>query len=220
MGIMQKLETLVRGAAFTGVALASSLGMTYRANAEVIPADFFATTDAKKIELANYDSVVATSNWDDYYSTKIKWDDESKINIPIGYRVWVLDNDQKPSGLYDITTAGRYGFLHAYEDDSLTALIDEGANVGDVMGVLLEEISTGKMYNAQFVDSSYAPISVTFQGDKGRYSKDILVDTTPIIPEPSTLALILAGALTTGAGLGIRRKLKKQANDVPFSNSI
>ncbi len=209
MGIKQKLETMVRGAAFTGVALATSLGMTYRANAEAVPSDFFATTDAKKIKLADYDSVPTTSNWDDYYSTHIRWNDGSKTDVSTGYRVWVYDADKKPCGLFDITTSGKYGFLHAYEDDSTTPTIDEGATKGDTMGVLVEEISTGKMYNAGFVDSSYSPITVTFQADKGRYSKDILVNPTAI-PEPSALVLAVTGALAAGAGLAVRRKLKKR----------
>ena len=150
MGIMHKLETLVRGAAFTGVALASSLGMTYRANAEPIPvpSDFFATSDAKKIQLADYDSVVATSNWGNYYGN-IKWNDLSKINIPVGYRPWFSDDDGKPFGLFDIASpspgVGKYGLLHGYEDDFTTATIDEGANNGDPIYPLVEEISTGKM---------------------------------------------------------------------------
>ncbi len=219
MGIIEKLETmvrgtgtLVRGAAYTGVALASSLGMTYRANAETIPADFFATTDAKKIELADYDSVVTTSNWGNYYGN-IKWDDPTKTSVTVGYRVWGLDDDKKPCSLYDIASpspgVGKWGLSHFYEDDSTTLNTDEGANNGDVIIPLVEEISTGKMYNAWFVDASYNPISITFSGDKLSHKADILVDTNPIIPEPSGLALIITSALTAGAGLGIRRRLRK-----------
>lgn len=206
MKIIQKLETLVKGVAFSGLTLAASFGMADRVKAETVPHDFFATTDAKKIQLANYDSVATTSNWDDYYSTKIKWNDGTKTDVPTGYRVWMLDDDKKPCGLYDISTAGRYGFLHAYEDDALTTTIDEGANSGDVMSVLVEKKDTGDMYNAWFVDSSssYNPITVNFQADKGRYSKDILVNSTSI-PEPSTLALIATGALA-GAGLALKRR--------------
>lgn len=218
MGITEKLETmvrgagtLVRGAAYTGVALASSLAMTSRAYAETIPADFFATTDAKKIQLADYDSVAITDNWDNYYSSNtaskgIRWNDGTKTNVPAGYRVWVLDADNKPCGLYDIATAGSYGLLHAYQDDSTTALIDEGADSGDIMKVLVEKKDTGTMYSAQFVDSSYNPISITFLGDKLSHKADILVSPTAI-PEASTLVLIVSGALA-GAGVAALKKRK------------
>jgi hypothetical protein len=183
---MEKRSFLKR-TGIIGSLMFGSLGLGDRAYAEPIPADFFANNLVNKIVLADYNSVATTSNWDDYYSNKIKWDDGTKTNVPADYRVWMLDDDNKPCGIFDITTAGRYGFLHAYEDDNTTLTIDEGANLGDIMNVLVED-TTGNMYNAEFVDATYNPLIVNFQADKGRYNKDILVNTTPIrIPGDANL---------------------------------
>ena len=195
MKIKERLENFARRfsrkAVVGGLVSILSISIsTKKANADVVPADFFATDTVKVRKLADYDSVVATSNWDDYYG-KIKWDDVSKTDVPIGYRVWMLDKDKKPCGIFNIASSpgiGKYGFLHAYEDDSLTPTIDEGALAGDIMKPYLEEILTGKMYDANF------ETQVVFHADKGRYNVDILVN--PIsIPEPATAGLLGAGFL-------------------------
>ena len=196
MEIREKLKGFGRKVALGGLVAIASLGLADRVKAGVIPEDLFAIDTAKILKLADYDSVQTTSNWDDFYGT-IKWDNLGKNNLPIGYRVWALDDDKKPCGIFDINTSGLYGFLHAYEDDALTLTIDEGANAGDTMYVLVQEIATKKMYEARFVNEP-----ASFHADKGRYSQDILVNTTPI-PEPATLGLM-------GVGFAGLLALKKQ----------
>jgi len=208
MKIKERLENFARRfsrkAVVGGLVSILSISIsTKKANADVVPADFFATDTAKVLKMANYDSVVTTSNWDDYYG-KVRWNDISKTNVPIGYRVWMLDKDMKPCGIFNISTAGSYGFLHAYEDDALTTTIDEGALVGDIMKPYLEEILTGKVYDADFETQA------VFHADKGRYNVDILVN--PIsIPEPATAGLLGAGFL---GWLALRKWKTKKENDV------
>jgi hypothetical protein len=198
-----EIGSFFRRAGIVSSLMISSIGLSNRANAEtILPADFFANNTAKMLELANYDSVPTTSNWDNYFSTSIKWNDFAKTNLSTDYRVWTLDANKKPNGLFDITTAGKYGLLHSYADDTTTPTIDEGAHVGDLMSVIVEKRDTGAMYNAQFVDASYNPTSIIFQGDTLNHKADILVDPRPIVPEPSGLALIVSSAI---AGAGLRR---------------
>lgn len=184
--MLEKTKSFFRKAAFGGLVSIVSLGVVDRAKADAVPTDFFATNTEKILKLADYTAVQTTPNWDDFYGT-IKWDNATKDNLPTGYRVWALDDDKKPCGVFNVSTAGSYGFLHAYEDDNTTPAIDEGALTGDIMSVLVQEIATNKMYDAKFVNE---PIS--FHADKGRYSQGILVNPTPI-PEPTTLGFILGG---------------------------
>ena len=137
MRLIENTKGLMKAAGISVVSILAGFGMADRARADVVPADFRADTDAKKIEVANYDSVTPTSNWDNYYGT-IKWDNDTGEDVSADYRVWVLDEDKKPCGMFDINTSGFYGFLHAYEDDNTTPSIDEGANIGDIMDVLVE----------------------------------------------------------------------------------
>jgi len=199
MGLKEKLKCFGRKVAIGGLVSIASLGLADRARADVVPGDFFATDTAKILKLADYESVATTSNWDDFYNT-IKWDDVSKTNVSVGYRVWVLDDDKKPCGVFDIKTNGSYGFLHVYEDDALTPSVDGGALSGDIMSVYVENKATNEMYNARFVNEP-----VIFHADKGRYSQDILVNPTPI-PEPATIGLMGAGL----AGLMALRKQRKK----------
>ncbi len=184
--MLEKTKSFFRKVAFGGLVSIVSFGIADRAKADAVPADFFATNTEKILKLADYDAVQTTPNWDDFYGT-IKWDNLTKDNLPTGYRTWALDANKKPCGVFNISTAGSYGFLHAYEDDSTTPSIDEGALAGDVMSVLVQEIATKKMYEARFVNEP-----VSFHADKGRYNQNILVNPTPI-PEPATLGLVLGG---------------------------
>lgn len=168
-----KIKNLIKRTEIIASLVVGSIGLEARVDAGIIPADFFAS-DAQKInQLSSYDSVVATPNWDDYYGN-IKWDNFQKDNVNTGYRIWTLDANKKPCGVFNIKTNGVYGFLHSYKDDLTTSSIDEGALAGDLMNVIVQEISTNKMYNAQFTDSNYNPVTVSFQGDKGRYNNTIL----------------------------------------------
>lgn len=161
---------------------------TYQVTAAVVPVGFFADTTEKVLELADYDGVPSTSDWDDYFGI-IKLDEPGNEPIPTGFRVWFLDADYKPCGLIDITSAGDYGQLRMYEDDLSTAAIDEGAVAGDLITVYAENISTNEMHEAWFVNES-----VTFTGDMGSYEQDILVNPESV-PEPGTILLLGLGGL-------------------------
>ncbi len=180
-------KSILRKVAISGLCFLASFGVVGRAEASVVPSDFFATDTQKILKLADYDTVQPTPNWDDLYGI-IKWDNATKDNLPLGYRVWALDADKKPSGIFNMASTpgiGKYGFMHVYEDDNTTPSIDEGAKMGDILSLLVQDTFTNNMYEARFVN---APID--FHGDKGIYNQEILVNPTPI-PEPTTGLLMI-----------------------------
>ncbi len=108
------------------------------------------------------------SNWDDLYGW-IKWNITGQ-EVPSGYRIWILDPDDVPCGMFDIIYSGMHGFTHVYKDDSTTPNIDEGASIGDELFVVVENLTSHKIYRAWF------DRPIIFHGDWGRYEANISVN--------------------------------------------
>ncbi len=82
--------------------------------------------DAKEVNLEVTMPFVATNEWADFWGTLTI----DGAPAPVGTILAAYDPDGVYMGDYILTKAGRYGFLHAYGDDTDTAS-DEGAERGD-----------------------------------------------------------------------------------------
>ena len=172
------------------VAVSAFFFLTSQLDALVVPPHVFLTTTTQIIDfgLTNYDAVPVTSNWDELQGYILL--DEPGNELPdFSCRVWLLDVDQKPCGVFDVTVPGSYGLCRVYADDDATPTADEGAHLGDIITAYVENIATGDMHEARFVN---AP--VIFQGSQGQYQQDLLVNPVPV-PEPTGAALLVLGFL-------------------------
>ena len=73
------------------------------------------------------DDPIPTANWTDFYGTVTVED----VDAPIGTVVEAFDPSGVICGRFIVTTAGLYGFMPTYGDDSQTPSVDEGAASGD-----------------------------------------------------------------------------------------
>lgn len=200
-GISNYIGKFARAATLAVAGIGGLNSLESKVNGEtIVSSDFFVTDDSKAQQLAIlYNQVVQTNKSDEFYGT-LKW--ENNTNVATGNRVWVLDGNKKPCGIFDVASPGFYGSASVYADDTSTPE-DDGASVGDNMSVLVEKISTNEMYNARFENT------VNYVGDEVSHSYNIFVNPSPI-PLPSTLALLGSGAFSGAVGFGIHSALKKR----------
>lgn len=85
--------------------------------------------DAKEVNLAAVLPYVATPEWADFWGTLTI----DGAPAPVGTILAAYDADGVYIGDTILTTAGQYGFLHAYGDDGTTTGDDEGAEMGDAI---------------------------------------------------------------------------------------
>lgn len=71
---------------------------------------------------------IPTSVWTDFYGTIVEFNGQP---APLGSLIEAFDPQGVLCGKFAVSTAGEYGFMPTYGDDSRTPDVDEGAEAGD-----------------------------------------------------------------------------------------
>ena len=74
--------------------------------------------------------IITTPFFKNFYSDNTTY---SGVPVPVGSIIDAYDPDDVHCGRFVVHTAGSYGFLPVYGDDSNTPLVDEGAITGDTI---------------------------------------------------------------------------------------
>ncbi len=106
-----------------------------------------------------------TNNWMDVYGSLTIGGEPAQV----GDEVAAFDPDGVLCGIFRVKTEGIYGFLHIYENDTLTPTIDEGAEFGDTI--------TFKVYDwSEDLEINVNPdINLIWIGNRGKAMLDISV---------------------------------------------
>lgn len=141
---------------------------------------------------------------------------EDSSIVPVGWRVWFLDDGTKPlgwddgtefltglqpMGVVDSTGSGQYNFVvgRALQGDkSGTNSTDEGATIGTFLTLVGQDLSDNSFYEAAFTSGGMMTGGF-YQAVNERH--DIMIDrTAPIaaIPEPTITAMICIGVGVVG----------------------
>jgi hypothetical protein len=81
--------------------------------------------------------VIPTSEWVNL------WSNATTLNnnpVPVNAVVYVYDRDGVLCGETTVTAAGSYGLLPVYRDDPFTTLVDEGAEPGDTLRLMIDDV--------------------------------------------------------------------------------
>lgn len=97
--------------------------------------------------------VIPTSTWVDFFGN-VTLDGEA---APIGTLIKAFDPQGVLCGEFIVHTAGVYGWIHVYGDNSLTPNIDEGASLGDTLTFYVNDFP-----------ATSAPSPVQWSGDRTR----------------------------------------------------
>jgi len=85
-------------------------------------------------------AVTPTNTWVNFYGPAC---DSDAVSLPQGATVVAVDPEGVVCGAVPVGTRGQYGLLPCYGDDS-TTLADEGAEVGDVIRLVVEGTELGQ----------------------------------------------------------------------------
>jgi len=88
---------------------------------------------AVTVHADNGQDPIPTYDWHDFYGDVFGSGEGGAGGAEPGDIVTAKDPDGVVCGKYVIGTAGRYGFMHVYTDDSYTQDVDEGAVYGDII---------------------------------------------------------------------------------------
>lgn len=139
-------------------------------------------------------AVTGSSMYDDLWGAA-SFADGSDVPTD-GWKLILIDNGGQPVGIRSITSIGEYQ-VKVYGDLPWTTGVDEGASINTPVAGMFES-PDGIFYDAQLTPSCI------FGDVEGPVNIDAMVTTT-ILPDPSTLALLGAGA---GMAALMRRRRK------------
>ncbi|OQY49185.1 MAG: hypothetical protein B6242_00040 [Anaerolineaceae bacterium 4572_78] len=176
----------------------------------------------KKVDLSSTMPFEITNIWADFYGT-LTINDQA---APIGSIIATYDSEGNYSGDIILTESGKYGFLHAYGDDSTTTA-DEGSTTGDTL-----------TFKA-FLPPDFSPIDlttgedITWQGLGSRTKVNLIsaetaqdvAPTSITINGPTTGQVGTAYTFTatvdpTNVTLPITFTFKRTDKDEPLSGSL